>query len=143
MTVFSEALGFVLVYAVARRRTGASVPTPVAVRLGVLLLLAFAAALVTAPLDLVVHGAASSAPSRSGRRSRSGRSRAARFGSCCAARRRSAPSDDLQRAAMRSVAANARSKIAFHMYSSRIAAAFCASCRRRLSSPISRWSASA
>ena len=50
MTVF-EALGFVLTHGRrAAPRTGASVSTPVAVRLGVLLL-AFAAALVTAPLD--------------------------------------------------------------------------------------------
>ena len=51
VTVFSETLGFVLIYAIARRRAGATVPGPVAVRLAVLVVLAVAVTLATTPLS--------------------------------------------------------------------------------------------
>lgn len=51
VTVFSEALGFVLIAAIAHRRAGASVPSSVTVRLAVLLGAAVAATLAVTTLD--------------------------------------------------------------------------------------------
>lgn len=67
VTVFSETLGFALIYAVAHRRAGASVAVPVALRLGLLVALTVGVALASlalpwwgaAPLVVGVSAAAS------------------------------------------------------------------------------------